>query len=79
MICFALKLAPWSLNKRKMRLHHWMKNNNITMCSCKITLVILANLAEEGPGIFEYTTKETCWKLQPLVTSQPALTPGISC
>ena len=32
MICFALKLAPWSLNKRKMRLHHWMKNNNITMC-----------------------------------------------
>ena len=31
MICFALKLAPWPLNKRKMRLHHWMKNNNITM------------------------------------------------
>ena len=39
MICFALKLAPWPLNKRKMGLHHWMKNNSITMCSYKITFM----------------------------------------
>ena len=43
MICFALKLAPWPLNKRKMGLHHWMKNNNITMCSCKITFTKSTN------------------------------------